>query len=74
MYALVYLYLYLVSCFCILYYVLLDPNEDIMTFRCGGGEPCSGLLGKMFKKNSLLVVFRSFALYLIDFNHLKLDY
>ena len=56
-------------------------NEDIVPFRCGGGESRSCFLQKVFKiqkKNSkkkiFLWVFGSSVLYLIDFKPRKLDY
>jgi len=48
-------------------------NKDIVTFRCGGGEPRSYFLKKMLKK-IFLWIFGSSVLYLIGFDPLKLDY
>ena len=51
-------------------------NEDIVPFRCGGGESRSCFLQKVFKKTKkkILWVFGSSVLYLICFKPRKLDY
>ena len=72
-YVLVYLYSFLISLFCIVYYVLcfrflfccccgsLTHNEDIVTFRCGGGESRSCFLQKKVTRKNLFVGFWEFC-------------